>query len=216
MVKSRPRAPAPVLKSIQLHNAYLVLETPDGMLVVDQHALHERILFEQFKDALARRHLEVQPLLVPEPVELTAEQRACTLEHRAELAELGLGVEDFGGDTVIITRYPALLARRSPADIFRGVVEHLSGKGRMPTHEQFLSEIMSLMACHAAVRSGDPFTAGGDCRPGIHETFRPGCPSLPAWPTNSIAIHTAGPRPAVPAYLKPVLSFAVKMACAEA
>ena len=91
-------------------------------------------------------------------MELTAEQTARTLEHRAELAELGLGVEEFGGGTVVITSYPALLARRSPAEILRGVVDHLTGKGRMPTREQFLSEIMSLMACHAAVRSGDPLT----------------------------------------------------------
>src|SRR5207237_3324877 len=67
---------APVLKAIQLHNAYLVLETAEGMLVIDQHALHERILFEQLKRRIRSGTLEVQPLLLPEPVEFTAEQAA--------------------------------------------------------------------------------------------------------------------------------------------
>lgn len=147
------------LKAIQLHNAYLVLETPDGMLVIDQHALHERILYEQLKDRLRTGTLETQRLLIPEPVELSAEQAARTLEHQAELAELGLGVEDFGGGTVVVTSYPALLGRRSPGAILRTVVDHLAGKERVPTREQMLSEIMNLMACHAAVRSGDPLTA---------------------------------------------------------
>jgi DNA mismatch repair protein MutL len=158
LLEDRPASAAPVLKSLQLHNAYLVLETPDGMLIVDQHALHERILFEQFKDRFRSGTLEIQRLLIPEQVELSAEQTARALEHRTELAELGLGVEDFGGGTLVITSYPALLARRSPGVILRGVVDHLTGKGRMPTREQFLSDIMSLMACHAAVRSGDPLS----------------------------------------------------------
>jgi DNA mismatch repair protein MutL len=146
------------LKAIQLHNAYLVLETAEGMLVIDQHALHERILFEQFKERMRTGMLETQRLLIPEPVELTAEQAARTLEHRQELAELGLAVEDFGGGTVLLTGYPALLGRIPPAEILKTVVDHLSAKERPPTREQLLSDLLSLMACHAAVRSGDPLT----------------------------------------------------------
>src|SRR5205085_7664517 len=74
------------------------------------------------------------------------------------LAALGLGVEHFGGDTVLITRYPALLGKKPPAAILRTVVDHLAGKERLPTREQLLTGLMSLMACHAAVRSGDPLT----------------------------------------------------------
>jgi len=155
----RPSPLAPHSRTLQLHNAYLVLETADGMLIVDQHALHERILFEQLREKLQTGTLETQQLLIPEQVELSAEQAARTLEHRDQLAELGLGVEDFGGGTVLVTSYPTLLARRSPTEILRGVVDHLTNKGRVPTREQFLSEIMSLMACHAAVRSGDPLSA---------------------------------------------------------
>jgi DNA mismatch repair protein MutL len=146
------------LKAIQLYDAYLVLETPEGMLVIDQHALHERILFEQLKRRLRTGTLETQRLLIPEPVELTAEQAARTLEHREALAELGLAVEDFGGGTVLLHGYPAVLGRRAPQSILKAVVDHLTAKDRPPTREQLLNDLLSLMACHAAVRAGEPLT----------------------------------------------------------
>jgi DNA mismatch repair protein MutL len=92
-------------------------------------------------------------------VELTAEQAAKTLENRADLAELGLGVEDFGGGTLLLTSYPALLGRVPPAEILKAVVDHLSAKERLPTREQLLNDLLSLMACHSAVRSGDPLNS---------------------------------------------------------
>jgi DNA mismatch repair protein MutL len=147
--------PAGPFKAIQLYNTYLVLETPEGMLVVDQHALHERILFEQLKARLRSGPLESQRLLVPEPVELTAEQAARTLEHREALEELGLGVQDFGGGTLLLTTYPAVLGRRSPQSILKAVVDHLSTNDKVPTREALLNDLLSLMACHAAVRAGD-------------------------------------------------------------
>jgi DNA mismatch repair protein MutL len=153
--------PAPgekVVKAIQLYDAYLVLETPQGMLVIDQHALHERILFEQLKRRIRTGTLETQRLLIPEPVELSAEQAATTLEHREALAELGLSVEDFGGGTLLLHGYPAILGRRAPQDILKAVVDHLTSKERVPTREQLLNDLLSLMACHAAVRAGDPLT----------------------------------------------------------
>jgi DNA mismatch repair protein MutL len=143
-------------KAFQLYNAYLVLETGDGLLVIDQHALHERILFEQIKRRLRGGSLETQRLLIPEPVELTAEQGARTLEARPALADLGLGLEDFGGGTVLVTSYPAILGHRSPQSILKVVVDHLMSKDRVPTREVLLNNLMSLMACHAAVRAGDP------------------------------------------------------------
>jgi len=150
---------AVVLNAMQVHNTYLVVETTDGMLVIDQHALHERVLYEEIKERLRTGTLDVQPMLIPEPVELSAEQAALVLEQRSALAELGLGVEDFGGNTVIVTRYPALMGRRAPASILKRVVDHLMSKERVPTREQLLSDLMSLMACHAAVRSGDPLSS---------------------------------------------------------
>ncbi len=154
----QPTATHPPAKIIQLYDSYLVVETDAGMLVIDQHALHERILFEQIERRIQSGPLETQPLLIPEPVELTAEQAARTLEHREALAELGLGVEDFGGGTILLTSYPALLGQRSPQTILRAVVDHLVSKERTPSREVLFNDLMSLMACHAAVRAGDRLT----------------------------------------------------------
>jgi DNA mismatch repair protein MutL len=151
------RMPGPS-KVIQLYDAYLVVETEEGMLVIDQHALHERILFEQLKRRIRSGPLETQRLLIPEPVELTQEQAARTLEQREALEELGLGVEDFGGGTVLLTSYPALLGRRSPQSILRAVVDHLVSRERLPSREVLFNDLLSLMACHAAVRAGDRLT----------------------------------------------------------
>jgi DNA mismatch repair protein MutL len=145
-------------KAIQLYNAYLVLETPEGMLVIDQHALHERILFEQLKRRLRQGTLETQQLLIPEPVELTPEQAALALEHHVALSGLGLEIEDFGGGTLVVRGYPAILGNRSPQDILKAVVDYLVAKERAPTREVLLNDLLSLMACHAAVRAGDPLT----------------------------------------------------------
>ena len=155
----RPALPDAPGKAIQLYDAYIVLETPEGMLVIDQHALHERILFEQLKERIRTGPLEAQRLLIPEPVDLPVDQSARLLEHREALGELGLGVEEFGGGTLLVTSYPAILGNRSPQSILLKVVDHLTAKDRVPDREQFLNNLLSLMACHAAVRSGDRLTA---------------------------------------------------------
>jgi DNA mismatch repair protein MutL len=152
------RGPQAEVKAIQLYDAYLVLETPQGMLVIDQHALHERILFEQLKSRIRTGPLETQRLLIPEPVDLSAEHAARTLEHREALAELGILVEEFGGGTLLVHGYPAILGSHNPQAILKAVVDHLTTKDRPPTREQLLNNLLSLMACHAAVRAGEPLT----------------------------------------------------------
>jgi hypothetical protein len=126
-----------------------------GMLVVDQHALHERILFEQLRDRVREGKLEVQRLLIPEPIDLTMEQAGAVLEARPQLAELGLEVEDFGGGTVAVSSYPALLGRVPVAQVFRSVVDVLTTKDRPPTRDQLLDHLLATMACKAAVKAGD-------------------------------------------------------------
>lgn len=157
-IQANDLPPPGSFKAIQLYDAYLVLETPEGMLVIDQHALHERILFEQLKERIRAGNLETQRLLIPEPVDLPAEQAARVLEHRDALAELGLGVDDFGGGTLLLTSYPAILGNRSPQMILRAVIDHLVTKERPPSREVLLNHLLSLMACHAAVRAGDRLT----------------------------------------------------------
>jgi DNA mismatch repair protein MutL len=141
--------------ALQVQDTYLVLETPEGMLVIDQHALHERILFEQLRRRIRAGQLEVQRLLIPEPIDLPAEQAALVLEAAGELKELGLEVSDFGGNTVLLSSYPTLLGRRSPHDIFRGVVDYLLSKERPPSRDAMLHNLMATMACKAAVKAGD-------------------------------------------------------------
>ena len=140
-------------------DCYLVVEVPpDEVLFIDQHALHERILFEQLQERMRSGRLETQRLLIPETVELPASQAALVLEQRDALAELGLEVEGFGGGTLMLNSYPALLGRRSPKEVLRAVVDYVLSKERVPSREQLLNDLLSLMACHAAVRAGDRLT----------------------------------------------------------
>lgn len=125
------------------------------MLVIDQHALHERILFEQIQKRLREKTLPSQPLLIPEPIDLPSGMAAQLLEHESTLAELGLGIEEFGGDTVLLTRYPLILEKRSPRETLLAVVDHLAQQDRLPTRDVFLNDLVSVMACHSAVRSGE-------------------------------------------------------------
>jgi DNA mismatch repair protein MutL len=150
--------PLPAGAALQVHDAYLVLETPDGMLVIDQHALHERILYEQLRRRVRDGKLEVQRLLIPEPIDLPADQAAAVLEARDALAELGLDVSDFGGNTVLLSSYPTLLSRRPPHEILRGVIDHLVTRDRPPTREALLDHLLATMACKAAVKAGDRLT----------------------------------------------------------
>jgi len=165
--EARPPTPPPTrsaptegpLRAIQMHDAYLVVETPDGVLVIDQHALHERILFEQLQRRLRSGQLEVQPLLIPEPVDLPPDQAACVLGARDELKELGLTVEHFGGGTVLLSTYPALLGHAAPGAILHAVVDFLVTQERPPSREQLLNHLLATMACKAAVKAGDRLTA---------------------------------------------------------
>jgi DNA mismatch repair protein MutL len=150
--------PAISTRAIQIHDAYLVVETRDGMLVIDQHALHERILYEQLRSRVREGKLEVQGLAVPEPITLTMDQAGAVLEARSQLAELGLHVEDFSGGTVAVSSYPALLGRVPVAQIFQSVVDVLATKDRPPTREQLFDRLLATMACKAAVKAGDRLT----------------------------------------------------------
>lgn len=145
--------------AIQVHDAYIIVETPEGMLIIDQHALHERILFEHFRQRIREGKLEVQRLLIPEPIELPPVQAAAVLEAQEALAELGLEVSDFGGNTVLLSSYPSLLQRRTPREILLSVVDELVNKDRMPTKDVLLDHLLATMACKAAVKAGDKLSS---------------------------------------------------------
>ena len=99
--------------------------------------------------------MEVQRLLVPEPVNLTAAEAAAVVEAAEELAALGIEVEPFGGDTVIVLGYPAMLGKLSPEEILRQVVEQLMAKDRPPERRDLIDELLHSMSCQAAIKAGD-------------------------------------------------------------
>jgi DNA mismatch repair protein MutL len=145
--------------ALQVHNRYLVVETDVGIEVIDQHALHERILYEQLRDKVLAGALESQRLLVPEPVDLAASEAAAVLEQTELLARLGVEVEPFGGETVLVSSYPAMLANWRPAEVLRDLVEKLLAGGKQPEARDLLDELLHMIACKAAVKFGDRLAA---------------------------------------------------------
>ncbi len=141
--------------AMQVHNRYLVTETEEGMVVIDQHALHERILYEQLRKKVLSHSLTTQRLLVPEPVHLTPEEASAALESRELLGQLGIEVEPFGGDTVLVSSYPAMLANIHPGEVLRQAVEHLMQGARQPDRRDLLDELLHMMSCKAAIKAGD-------------------------------------------------------------
>ena len=128
------------------------------MMVIDQHALHERILYEELRQRVAAGKVESQGLLVPEPVHLPADEAACVLEQRELLAELGLEVEAFGGDTVLVRSMPVMLPHLPPERLVRDLAEHLRTQPLPPTRDGLLAELLHMIACKAAVKAGDKLT----------------------------------------------------------
>jgi len=145
-------------KALQVHNRYLVAESEDGVMVIDQHALHERILYERLRERIGAGAVESQSLLVPEPVDLSPAEAAAAMEHRALLGQLGLKIEPFGGNTVLVVAYPAMLANVAPAEVLRGVVEQLVSGGKLPDRRDLLDDLLHMIACKAAIKAGDRLT----------------------------------------------------------
>lgn len=150
---------APLLKAIQVHDSYLIAETGDGMMVIDQHALHERILYEELRLRVAQGRVESQRLLVPEPVDMTAAEAAALVEQSELLGQLGLEVEPFGGDTVLVRSIPAMLPHVVPERLVRDLAEHFRTQPLPPTRDGMLAELLHMVACKAAVKAGQPLSA---------------------------------------------------------
>ena len=142
-------------RAMQIHDCYLVVETADGLTVIDQHALHERVVYEQLRRRVLQRAVESQRMLVPETLELSAHETALLLEHRDILEQLGFEVEEFGGNTLLLSAYPAMLPRADHAQLVRDVAEQLDGPEKNPTRRDILDRLLHMMACKAAVKAGD-------------------------------------------------------------
>lgn len=153
--------PAPDLTSrplgaarAQLHENYIIAQTSTGMVIVDQHAAHERLVYERLKTQAEGAGIAAQSLLIPEIVELSAADAARLLAVAEDLAKLGLVVEPFGGSAVAVRETPAILGRIDAEALIRDIVDDLADLGDSTRLRGRIDAVLSRMACHGSVRSG--------------------------------------------------------------
>ena len=143
----------------QLHATYIVAQTRDGLVVVDQHAAHERLVYERMKVEMAQGGVARQTLLLPEVVELEPAEAERVVARSAELAELGLVVEGFGPGAVLVRETPALLGDTDVAGLVRDIADDLAETGSALSLKERLGAVCGTMACHGSVRAGRRLTA---------------------------------------------------------
>ncbi len=151
-----PQMPAVTLPALrilgQLSSSYIIAEGPDGLYLIDQHAAHERILFERLQDQRSRQEIEVQGLLQPVTFEVSPKQEEVLKSRCQDLAEFGFSIEPFGERTFLVRAVPALLANKDWAEMVRELLDSLGGKG------DWGERIAISMACHGAVKAGQVLT----------------------------------------------------------
>jgi DNA mismatch repair protein MutL len=141
-------------KFIQLHDAYIVAQIDEGFIIIDQHALHERILYEDLCRRIAEGSLESQRLLIPESFEVTDVQTQM-LEHNKDLlTKLGIALEPFGPRTMAIQAFPTLLGRVPPQEFVQDLLDLFTDKRLGPDAERLLHEVLDMAACKAAIKAG--------------------------------------------------------------
>jgi DNA mismatch repair protein MutL len=158
---SPPTGPSAPVSSpaIQLHNSYLVAQSDDGMIIIDQHALHERIMYEELSARIMRGPLESQRLLIPETIPVSSGQMAMLEQIQPLLSRLGIEVSAFGPSTVAVQSFPSFLAKLEPGTFVAELLERGEQELLDLHEEELLHEIMDMMACKAAVKAGDPLSA---------------------------------------------------------
>ena len=138
----------------QVHETYILAQTGDGLIIVDQHAAHERLVYERMKAELAAGAVARQVLLVPQVVELEEAEAERVAAHAQALADLGLAVEAFGPGAVLVRETPALLGETDVAGLVRDIADDLAEHGAPLALGERLAEVCSTMACHGSVRAG--------------------------------------------------------------
>jgi DNA mismatch repair protein MutL len=142
----------------QLHGTYIVAQTDDGIVIVDQHAAHERLVYERMKEALASTGVARQMLLLPDVVELDEAAAARLVARAAELAELGLVLEPFGPGAVVVREVPALLGELDVQGLVRDLADELEELGDALALKEKLESVCGTLACHGSVRAGRELT----------------------------------------------------------
>ncbi|RKF12883.1 DNA mismatch repair endonuclease MutL [Roseovarius spongiae] len=138
----------------QLHENYIIAQTAAGMVIVDQHAAHERLVYERLKRQMAESGVAAQALLIPEIVDLPEDERATLIGAADDLARLGLGIEPFGGGAVAVRETPALLGPVDARALVLDIVDELRDAGDSDALATRIDAILSRVACHGSVRSG--------------------------------------------------------------
>ncbi len=146
--------------AMQVHNSYIVTSDDDGIAVIDQHALHERIIYNDLKRRLADGACTSQRMLIPQPLTVTSAEAALLEEKSDLLTKLGIEVAQFGPAAVAVQRFPSLLAERGVAadQFIRDLLDQL-GEDETAQPEKLIEDVLEMMACKAAVKAGDPLTA---------------------------------------------------------
>ncbi|HTG01454.1 MAG TPA: DNA mismatch repair endonuclease MutL, partial [Nitrospirota bacterium] len=134
----------------QIHDSFIIAQSREGMALIDQHAAHERILFEKLQEQFGTGHMPVQNLLIPDQVELGAAQGALLIEYLPELQKLGFVVEHFGAGTFMIKGVPSLLVGADYKKLLLDILDEVNVHGRSSKLEALRDEILSVMACHPA------------------------------------------------------------------
>jgi len=158
MAQAPPEYPLGAARG-QLHETYIVSQTADGLVIVDQHAAHERLVYERMKTALENGGVARQGLLIPEIVELESDEVERLAARASEFEALGLLLERFGNDAVIVREAPALLGASDIKSLVKKMAEDLSAFGEGLALKERLEEVCSSMACHGSVRAGRRLSA---------------------------------------------------------
>jgi len=143
----------------QLHETYVVAQTEDGIVIVDQHAAHERLVYERMKKSLESGGVARQPLLIPEIVELDPAEVQRVAARAEELAELGLIIEPFGPDAVMVRELPALLGDSDIKALVRDLADDIAETGNASSLKERLEDVAGTLACHTSVRAGRRLSA---------------------------------------------------------
>jgi DNA mismatch repair protein MutL len=155
-------APAPAAVpagAMQVHDSYIVVQTDDGLAIIDQHALHERLIYNELRGRLAAGGLTGQRMLIPQTVAVSPAQAAAAASHAELLRRLGVELEPFGPATLAIQQFPSMLAQRGcePTEFVQETLERLLEDPQADS-EVLLERLLQTLACKAAIKAGDPLT----------------------------------------------------------
>jgi DNA mismatch repair protein MutL len=149
----------PMMPLGQFRDTFIIAVDEEGIAIIDQHVAHERVLFERITERLTAGRLESQRLLEPLLVSVSASGRQALLTHGADLERLGFEIEEFGGDTIRVSAYPAVLRAEDCDATLRTLADDLEGFDRGSRVDDAIKKIAASMACHAAVKANYPLTA---------------------------------------------------------